>query len=363
MCNYKTIGKKPRILLIGPVTNVPANLIGGATISFGYLMDYLNGNGWRYKLVNTKRFPSGILSLLNPLYILLKVFICMPGSDVLFLNSSRGGTRYLAPIVYYLARIFGKKFVFRPFGGDIKDYTKKYSPFQQKLFAKTILKSDIFFLQTKELLEHYKSSGAHVKQLVTSRKAPATEFLRGSRPYKKRFIYLGFINKPKGIEHIVEAAKALGADYTVHIYGPIKDPAVRKFMEQGDLYQGVLEKEKVLQTLSEYDVLMLPTFYEGEGYPGVIIEAYSLGLPVIATQWKAIPEIVQHGKTGRLIKPKSTAALIEAMQYFDATNFKEYSEAARYYFNTTFSMDQVNSQVMEEITGLFYPQNEIVNQQ
>ena len=36
----------------------------------------------------------------------------------------------------------------------------------------------------------------------------------------------------------------------------------------------------------------MPTFWKGEGYPGVIIEAMSVGLPVIASNMRGIKELL-----------------------------------------------------------------------
>jgi glycosyltransferase involved in cell wall biosynthesis len=87
--------------------------------------------------------------------------------------------------------------------------------------------------------------------------------------------------------------------------------------------------EKVQQTLSKYDVLLLPTFYAGEGYPGAIIEAYSCGIPVIATAWRSIPEIV-HKNSGILIPPHSSAALANAIDRLsdDAALYRSLSNGA-----------------------------------
>ncbi|MEL6863370.1 MAG: glycosyltransferase family 4 protein [Bacteroidota bacterium] len=343
------------------MTNVKANLIGGATISFGYLINYLDRHGESYTLINTKRFLKGPLRYFNPLYILIKVLLNIHRSDVLFLNSSRGGAKFLAPVLYYIAKIFQLKFVFRPFGGDIKDYTAHWGKWATWFFDHTILKADLFFLQTKELMNFYANRGANLIQLPTSREAPPASLMRGERPYGKRLIYLGFVNEAKGIDHILEAAQQLGTDYTLHIFGPLMQDRYRElFARPGVHYQGVLKKGEVLETLRTYDVLLLPTYYEGEGYPGAVIEAYSLGLPVIATDWKAIPEIVPHGRTGRLIAIQSTEALVEAIQFFTTENYPEYSENARSYFVETFSSEQVTGRAIKQIKTLFLPRENLI---
>ena len=347
------IKKKTHILLIGPVTNVQANLIGGATISFGYLIDYLKRSNEDFTLINTKEYPKGFLRVLNPLCLLFKVLMNLFKTDVLFLNSSRGGTKYLAPALFLLAKFFNKKFVFRPFGGDIKDYTAKYNSIQKWIFKNSVLKADLFFLQTEELLRYYAKYDANTVQLPTSRNNPSQDLLRGNRPFQKRFIYLGFINEAKGIDHILEAALDLKEQYEVHIYGPIKQEKYKYFLKDNQIYKGVLAKEEVLKTLREYDVLLLPTFYEGEGYPGAIIEAYSLGLPVISTYWKSILEIVRHEQTGQLIEPKSTSRLIKAMRHFNESNYPEYSQNARAYFLESFYTESVSGNAIRQVKALF----------
>lgn len=336
-----------------------ANLIGGATISFGYLVDYLEKNKYAYTLVTTQYFSNKLKSILNPLYVLGKVLASIFKADVLFLNSSRNGIKYLGPILYIIAKIFRLKFVVRPFGGDLNEYAAQFNPIQKWLFKKTTLQADLLFLQTKKLMNFYAAANKNIHQLPTSRNTPNITIK--ANPYRRRFIFLGFVNQSKGVDHLLAAAKELGPAYTVHIYGPIREnyahiqekSYLHKFEEQQGMYQRVLSKHEVLTTLQSYDVLVLPTYYRGEGYPGVIMEAYSLGLPVITTKWKAIPEIVMDGKTGLLIEPKSTPALVHAMQVFNENNYSHFSKNAKDYFDTSFNTQKVTGNAIRQIQSLF----------
>ena len=47
--------------------------------------------------------------------------------------------------------------------------------------------------------------------------------------------------------------------------------------------------------------MVLLTKYEGEGFPGSILDAYISGIPVIVTNWKFLPEFVDEGKTGFVV--------------------------------------------------------------
>jgi len=353
-------GKGIHIMLIGPVTNVSKNLIGGASISFGYLVDYLERSAASYTVVNTKKYFSLGAQLINPVYIMFRVLTHLKRTDVVFLNSSRGGTKYLAPLLYGLTKLSRKKFVFRPFGGNIDEYTSKYNRIQKWIFKSTVLQADIFFLQTQKLLQHFSKYNANTVHLPTSRNQPDSKLLRDNRPFQKRFIYLGHLRKDKGIDHILEATKELGEEYTIDIYGPIQQNRYDNLLQNDSNYKGILSKDQVLNTLSSYDVLLLPTYYEGEGYPGAIIEAYSLGLPVISTSWKSIPEIVKDGQTGVLIPPKSTVDLIQAIRSFNQSNYSTFSNKAQQYFLESFYTERVNKKAINQIYSLFGKQ-QIIN--
>lgn len=323
--------------------------LGGATVSLNYLVEYLKKHGFSYQLLDTQRFKNPFRMLLNPIYVLTIFLFKMPFVDVVFVNVSQGGTKTIAPILYFLSRIFGKKFVFRPFGGAMQDHYTQYANWQKWLFEKTLLQSDIFFLQTRELVEFFKPKGKRILQLATSRNQPLKEYLRPNRPFQKRFVFLGHVNKDKGLDVILETIQTLDASYKIDIYGPIQEEKYRSIFAKTDNYKGILSKENVLPTLREYDVLILPTFYRGEGYPGAIIEAYSIGLPVISTRWRAIPEIVEDGVTGRLVAPKSVEELVAAIESFDEDNYGGFSKKSRGYFCEHFETKKVTEQVFKSI--------------
>jgi glycosyltransferase involved in cell wall biosynthesis len=77
-------------------------------------------------------------------------------------------------------------------------------------------------------------------------------------------------------------------------------------------YAGFLAGEAKHQALLEADVFCFPTFYQNEGQPVNIIEALAFGLPVVATRWRALPELLPAGYPG-LVEPHQPAQLAEAL--------------------------------------------------
>jgi glycosyltransferase involved in cell wall biosynthesis len=59
------------------------------------------------------------------------------------------------------------------------------------------------------------------------------------------------------------------------------------------------------------NILVFPTFYKHETWGNVILEAMMFKIPVIATNYVAIPEMVKDSKTGFLINREDPQALAE----------------------------------------------------
>jgi glycosyltransferase involved in cell wall biosynthesis len=60
----------------------------------------------------------------------------------------------------------------------------------------------------------------------------------------------------------------------------------------------VIEQEKSTNVLKDYYLLLFPTHYKTEGLPGSIIDAYTAGVPVIASRWQGFSDVILEGITG-----------------------------------------------------------------
>jgi len=138
------------------------------------------------------------------------------------------------------------------------------------------------------------------------------------RPRKAhRFVFIGQVKPSKGLREIIAASCELSEqEVEIDVFGPLQDGMkLEEFKSCGRVnYRGVLDPDEVATTLRTYDVVLLPTHHYGEGYPGIILEAYAAGIPVISTRWRAIPEIIEDGVSGLLVEPRSATELAGAMR-------------------------------------------------
>ena len=74
---------------------------------------------------------------------------------------------------------------------------------------------------------------------------------------------------------------------------------------------GTLSEIEVFELLSKVDTFLLPSTGLGEAWPVSVMEAMSAGLPVIASEIGATPEMITPGKDGFLVHQGDEQAILE----------------------------------------------------
>jgi teichuronic acid biosynthesis glycosyltransferase TuaC len=124
-------------------------------------------------------------------------------------------------------------------------------------------------------------------------------------------LYVGNLIATKGIGELCHALSALEGDKLVCVFvgeGPML------CVVEGTphaIYAGRVENEVVRQYMAAADALVLPSYTEG--LPTVVVEAGSMGLPVIATAVGGSAELLANER-GVLVPPRNVPALIEALR-------------------------------------------------
>mgnify|MGYP002239410386 CR=1 FL=1 len=70
-----------------------------------------------------------------------------------------------------------------------------------------------------------------------------------------------------------------------------------------------MKEETGYRTLCRYDIMLFPTYWYGEGFPGIVMDAYIAGLPLIASDWNINTEVITE-KTGIIIPPKDEESAV-----------------------------------------------------
>jgi glycosyltransferase involved in cell wall biosynthesis len=351
--------KRLRLLLIGHLSSA----VSGSSLSFRNLAEMLTGDSRvSIQVVSTERPAHLTTSFLANAFVGLRVTAAtlrrLRAVQVVSFHASLPAMTAYAPVLFVLTRVFRKPLVLRLFGGAFAGEFSGLSGPRRWLFEWTIRNAELFLVQTRHLVEMARVWGArNARWYPTSR--PLAALRQVESEVCGRFVFLGRVIESKGVGVILAAARHWTAGITLDIYGSTNGDYTADRIEQESggrvHYQGELSFEQVQEILFRYDALVLPTFYEGEGYPGVILEAYSHGLPVIATHWRALAELVDDS-CGVLIQPRSPEALAEAMNalYCDHARFERLrlgALAKREQFSDQFWADQFVNWCIELADG------------
>lgn len=335
-------------LLIGPCFNQKnTSNTGGIVVLFENYLSYCDRNNHKYILVNTNKssYKNKFIALIK---IYLKIIIGVFKSDRIFLHGTINDYIILSPIASLLGRLLNKKVYYRKFAGDFDARYEKLDRLSQRMLRWSLRNSSGLFWETKSLVRY---GGRFNPKSYWFPNVRVPHQLTHSAPYSKKLVFISQIRREKGIDYLLQLADLLPEGYTIDVYGPIVDSKYSESLlcKRNVKYGGVLVNSDVQDVLMNYDLLLLPTFWQAEGYPGIIIEAFSVGVPVVSTKIGGIPEIIENGVNGILVNPHSINELYEAIIAVDDHSYELLSIGAKRSF-VAFNSDEVNHRVNDIIS-------------
>lgn len=134
---------------------------------------------------------------------------------------------------------------------------------------------------------------------------------------ERTVLFWGRISPYKGVEYLIEAGKtaqkklpglkiviAGKPNYPLDTSSIVNDPVFEHI-------NGFVENPQLVDLLEQASLVVCP--YTDATQSGVLMTAYAFQKPVLATSVGGLPEVVEDGKTGRLVPPKDPQALAGAM--------------------------------------------------
>ena len=128
-----------------------------------------------------------------------------------------------------------------------------------------------------------------------------------------KIVFAGRLVTLKGVDYLINAVKNTKKKLIIIGSGP-EETILKKLAAKSKNIEffGKLSHDTLLQSMLKGKIFVLPST-NAEGLPNVVLEAMSIGLPIIATKVGGVPDIIEDSKTGLLIDPKSLSALRESI--------------------------------------------------
>lgn len=243
----------------------------------------------------------------HPFKLLVSCIKLVFQNENILILPAQNGLKVFARLFSILCKILRKQLHYCVIGGWLPDFIS-----ENTYMLKYLKRFNAIYVETKTMKKKLFNIGLNnvyympnfkVIDLVSEREMP-NNF---SIPYK--LCTFSRVKKEKGIIDAINAVNNINKKYgkkiyTLDIYGTIEDEFKQELycmLSKYDCsikYKGLVKYDKSTKVLKNYFALIFPTYYEGEGFPGTVIDAFSSGVPVIATDWKYNREIISNGKTG-----------------------------------------------------------------
>lgn len=188
-------------------------------------------------------------------------------------------------------------------------------------------------------------------------------------------LFLGTVSEEKGVGILLEALALLSKKeipFRCVIAGgfasskeelKLKAKCARLNLDARVEWRGPVTGDAKWECFRSADLFCFPTHYRTEGFPVVLLEAMMFSLPIVSTTWRAIPEIVQEGKTGFLTPTQDARATAESLTKLlqDSNLRKSMGRSARSRFSANYTVDTFRSEMEEAILSVNISEKSLIS--
>ena len=250
----------------------------------------------------------------RPIKLLKECINAAKNSRNIIILPAYNGIKVFVPLFTFLKKKYKFNLIYAVVGGWLPDMLEK-----NKFLLKKVKKITKIFVETNGMKTKLNSLGLDNVQIMLNFKelSPIKEDEITKIDYTKiNVCTFSRVIKEKGIENAINVVNKINEKYGkniyhLDIYGQIgKDykedfeKIIDSINNENICYKGEIESSKSVETIKKYDLLLFPTYYEGEGLAGTIIDAFFAGVPIIASDWKYNKEIINNEVTGLIFKAK-----------------------------------------------------------
>ncbi len=318
---------KPTVMIVGP----DQNQVGGVSTFIKILTSsQLLRRDFNLILLNTARKQDDLglenrLSLLNLSYMLRQTLefigIAIRRQPKLVHIQMTSSLSFLKGTAFaLLGRGFGMKVIGHLHGGRFDQYYYKSSPAQQKFIGWVFHRMDVIIALSERwrrfILEEIRPD-INVRVIPNTIDPMFAQTLNGinhdASDREKIVLFLGALGTRKGVYDILKAIPLVhieepdarflfaGEEETRGEKTKIDQLCKENSLTEIVYFLGNITGQAKLELFQRAMLYILPSY--GENLPYALLEAMSVGLPVITTPVGAIPEIIQEGCNGLMIQP------------------------------------------------------------
>ena len=177
------------------------------------------------------------------------------------------------------------------------------------------------------------------------------KYEKGKKTSNGHFVFVGRLSQEKGITMLVDAwiKHDIQASLVIIGEGPLQDEILQKSKEKPAIkVLGKMPYDEAMEYVRQAKAMVFPSAWY-EGFPMTIVEALSLGIPVIASNIGSQKEIIKHGHNGLHFEVGSGQSLFEQVSKLnnDDTLREKLSKNARADYLEYYTPEKNYQQLLE----------------
>lgn len=158
-----------------------------------------------------------------------------------------------------------------------------------------------------------------------------------------QFLFVGRLTKDKGIELLLEAFSGASQQLKIIGDGPLRTEVTKAANTYPNInYDGPKQHAEIIAEMKNANALIFPSVWY-EGMPMTILEAFSTGTPVLASNLGAMKSLVVHQHNGLLFEVTESNSILHAITAWEnlsITQKGEYCTNARHTFEANFTPEK-----------------------
>lgn len=171
---------------------------------------------------------------------------------------------------------------------------------------------------------------------------------------KNKILFLGNVTREKGIEILINAYLSLNIECELSVAGKCDEKYMQYLMtsipaekHEKVIFKGFVLGDELKDLMLSAKILIHPVLWS-ENLPNSVIEAMSMGIPVIASRIGSMIEMIDHGENGYMFTAGEHKELAKyIMMLMNEDNYQRISDNARKKYLDVYSPDQHYKKIIE----------------
>lgn len=270
---------------------------------------------------------------------------------------------YRDMIILFFVRLFKKKIVFHFHAGGLSDIYPALSPVIKRLFRFVFFNPEYAICFSEQGKRDPRFLHCNHITIIPS----GVDDISSSINAKKHgdnftVLFVGVCRETKGILDflkVIEIAHKRNDKITGRIIGKTFSDKEKEAIDEAVnnnivRYEGIKTGEDKNNIFNESDLFLFPTFFEHENFPTVILEAFSAGLPVVATNWRGVKDQVHHNENGYLHEVHDVNGMSDSIVKLatDKELYQRLAKNARLDYERNYSVQKFEKNIINFFTTL-----------